>query len=288
VSDAILKALENVTEKLRSENKDFVRWEELPAVVRALIKSRYSYQISGISLGALYSLIQEYRRELEAKELPEIEMPEEYNQAVREGIKEIDMRYKEYSKIGSDDYWEMIDEIANMIATIGEDAIKPGEIADMIMQYIHFATMSDTEELYIYQEGVYKPLGEAFVKRFLQDLFKKMGLLRRLSTYFVNEVINHIKRSTLHNRSEFDRDIYIINVKNGLLDIRNMQLYPHDPKYLSVIQLPVEWNPNAKCERWDQFIKEIVEEEDAKVLQEFVGYLLLRDCRFQKALLLVG
>jgi len=109
-----------------------------------------------------------------------------------------------------------------------------------------------------------------------------------LSTHFVNEVLDHIRRSTLHHRSEFDQNKYIINVKNGLLDIRTLELKPHDPEYLSIIQLPVEWNPKAECPRWDQFIKEIVEEEDAKVLQEFAGYMLLRDCRFQKALMLVG
>ena len=37
----------------------------------------------------------------------------------------------------------------------------------------------------------------------------------------------------------------LINMKNGLLDIKTMELLPHDPKVYSTIQLPIEYDPNA-------------------------------------------
>ena len=60
------------------------------------------------------------------------------------------------------------------------------------------------------------------------------------------EVINHIKARTLVDRSEFDKDPDIINVKNGLINIRTGKFKDHNPNYLSLIQLPVPYNPKAR------------------------------------------
>ena len=43
----------------------------------------------------------------------------------------------------------------------------------------------------------------------------------------LKEVQGHIKRSTLVDRGEFDRDPDILNVKNGLLNLVTGELKPH-------------------------------------------------------------
>jgi putative DNA primase/helicase len=53
--------------------------------------------------------------------------------------------------------------------------------------------------------------------------------------------------------------------------------------------LPVRYDPNADCPKFKTFLAEVVPSpEDVKVLQEFFGYCLLRNCKFEKALMLVG
>jgi P4 family phage/plasmid primase-like protien len=90
-------------------------------------------------------------------------------------------------------------------------------------------------------------------------------------------------------------DPNLINVKNGMLDIRTMELRPHDPKYGSRTQLPVRYDPKAFSQRWYDFLLDIFPgEEEARsyakrgLMQQFFGYCLLRDCRYQKALFLYG
>ena len=286
--DQLLNEMIESYEKFTKEGKTVVRWEDLPSVIRAYIKSKVGVKVNAIDIGAFRALIYEYEKELDRKGGLDLELTEEEREAMREAIKEVEAEFEDPTIVGSNKYKEVVDGIAKALAIYEDKEIKPAMVAELLLGDFYFVTFADTEELYYYSRGAYRPGGEVFVKIIIEDIFRVAGKLGRLSTYFVNEVLGHIRRSTLKWRSEFDKDPYVINVKNGLLDLRTMELIPHDPDYLSVIQLPVEWNPKAKCPRWDKFISEIVNEEDAKALQEFTGYLLFKDCRFQKALMLTG
>ena len=39
----------------------------------------------------------------------------------------------------------------------------------------------------------------------------------------------------------------MINALNGLLDVNTLELRPHDPSFLSTIQLPITYDPQACC-----------------------------------------
>ena len=68
------------------------------------------------------------------------------------------------------------------------------------------------------------------------------------------EVINHIKARKI-DRSEFDKDLDILSVKNGLINIRTGEFKDYDPNYLSLIQLPIPYNPKAKNADLEHHIK---------------------------------
>lgn len=74
--------------------------------------------------------------------------------------------------------------------------------------------------------------------------------------------------------SEFDKDPYLFNCQNGTFDLRIFKLRPHSPAdFLSKIA-NVDYIPNATCERWEQFMGEIMEHdtEKAQYLQTAIGY----------------
>ncbi len=288
IADPLLTEMKQFYEGAKQAGRGSIRWEELPQMVRFYIRSKYGFAPSTLTAGAFYQIIKEYEESLKAKSLPPIELSEEERAEMRKVIEESSEAGEEPAEAGKDEYQKLVQDIADFLSIYVEEAPRPGEVAEVLIEKLHFATMSDTEELYLYEGGVYRPTGEAFIKRLLQEAFSKAGMVKRLSSYFIKETIEHVKRATLRSRSEFDRDLYTVNVRNGLLDLRTLELKPHDPDYLSVIQLPVEWNPRAQCPRFDQFIQEIVDPDDAPVLQEFAGYALWRDCRFQKALMLTG
>ena len=78
---------------------------------------------------------------------------------------------------------------------------------------------------------------------------------------------------------EFDKDPYLLNVQNGTIDLRTFELKPHNPDdFLSKIA-NVTFDENARCERWERFITEIMQDDNdkAQFLQKSLGYSLTGD-----------
>lgn len=82
----------------------------------------------------------------------------------------------------------------------------------------------------------------------------------------------------------------LIVYQNGILDLSTSEFMPHTPEYLAVNIMPYEYDPDAKCAAWVKFLHEIFEGDPERIalLQEFLGYCLVRDYSFHKALLLIG
>ena len=90
--------------------------------------------------------------------------------------------------------------------------------------------------------------------------------------------------------TEFDCDPNVINCKNGTLHLDTMQFAPHRPEDLLTKMVPVVYNPTAKCDRFDQFISEIMSEDDekSKFLQKAMGYALSGNTRHECMFILHG
>lgn len=90
--------------------------------------------------------------------------------------------------------------------------------------------------------------------------------------------------------SEFDRDPYIFNCKNGTLHLDTMTFCSHNPDdHLTKIS-EVVYDPNAKCDRFTYFIGEIMDgdEDRARFLQKAMGYGLSGDTRHECLFILYG
>ena len=81
-----------------------------------------------------------------------------------------------------------------------------------------------------------------------------------------------------------------LNLKNGLLDIATRELKPHSTKFLSTVQLPVAYEPEARCPATEKFVQETFPEDAVKagVAWQIVAWLMLAQTSIQKALLLQG
>ena len=87
-----------------------------------------------------------------------------------------------------------------------------------------------------------------------------------------------------------------VSMVNGLLDTDALLigsekcLSPNSPQWFSTASLPYEFNPEAICPKWDAFLEHNLEmdPERIKVLQEWVGYLLLPDTGEQRFLINEG
>lgn len=53
---------------------------------------------------------------------------------------------------------------------------------------------------------------------------------------------------------QFDSDDWLLNCKNGTIDLRTGNLKPHDPGDLITRMVPLDYDPDAKSELWDNFL----------------------------------
>ncbi len=94
-----------------------------------------------------------------------------------------------------------------------------------------------------------------------------------LNTERLSQIKGHVMRRTYHKHEEFDADRNIINLKNGLYHVDNDTLKEHTPKYLSINQKPITYKKDAKAERFEQFLREVLYESirDTAILKRLTG-----------------
>lgn len=84
----------------------------------------------------------------------------------------------------------------------------------------------------------------------------------------------------------------ILNVANGLLDIITHEFKPHDPNFVSLVQIPITYDPEATCPNWQASIRAWTEGEEemqkSTILKQYAGYCLSSSMKHGKALFLVG
>jgi len=73
---------------------------------------------------------------------------------------------------------------------------------------------------------------------------------------------------------DFDRDPDLLAVRNGVIDLRTGTLLPPDPSRLMTRRVDIDYDPNARAERWERFLLEVFpdHEELAAYTQRLVGY----------------
>jgi len=65
-------------------------------------------------------------------------------------------------------------------------------------------------------------------------------------------------------------------------------LLEHHPEYLSTVQLPVQWDPDARCPEFDLFLESSVPADDRNRVWEVLGYLMMSGNPLQRMFLLYG
>jgi putative DNA primase/helicase len=79
--------------------------------------------------------------------------------------------------------------------------------------------------------------------------------------------------------SEFDAHPMLLNCRNGILDLTNGDLLPHDPDRRLTQLANVDYVPGARSELWERFIREVTcdREDLAEFLQQAFGLALTGD-----------
>lgn len=90
--------------------------------------------------------------------------------------------------------------------------------------------------------------------------------------------------------SAFDANVYLLNLENGTLDLRTMEFHEHDPKDFVTKISHINYDPEATCPRWNQFIDEVMvgRKNVARYLQKAIGYSLSGDTSLECLFIMFG
>ena len=170
-------------------------------------------------------------------------------------------------------------------ARANKERLPTNEVADTITADSHFA-LNSGGKLYVFQRGVYKPTGESYIKRRVKAILGALDVPQQWTSRSAEEVVKYI---AVDAPELWDRpDANVVNVENGLLDVRTRLLAPHSPTFLSPVQVPVKFDPAARCPAWDRFIGEVFPEDTEALAWEIPAWLITPNTSIQKAVLLIG
>lgn len=78
------------------------------------------------------------------------------------------------------------------------------------------------------------------------------------------------------NTDDLDADLDVLNVANGIIDMRTGELHPHDRKKLCTKLIDIHYTPGAAAPRWEKAVIDFTDKDTelAYFLQRAVGYSL--------------
>ena len=148
----------------------------------------------------------------------------------------------------------------------------------------NFKTLKDTKEILFYKDGYYHFGGDTIIEEEAERTFAN-----DMSTYYANEICNHVRRSTYIDRSKVNGDIFLLNLKNGIYNIEDNAFTKHTPDFITTIRIPIIYNPDAKGPNGKKFIKDVTKnKQDAERLEEVAGDCLYRLYITKAASVLIG
>ena len=159
------------------------------------------------------------------------------------------------------------------------------EAVRLLMAKHRFATIWESKEILYYdeQKGVYIKDGERLIE---EEVDKTFGFDVR--TAGISEIMKTIMRKTYKNLEEFDADMDIVNLKNGLFNLRTKEFMQHTPDYYSLNQKPIKYNPYARPKLFLKFLKEVLYLQEIRTAVELIAYTFVRKNIFDHYFILIG
>lgn len=152
--------------------------------------------------------------------------------------------------------------------------------------YIYTTRNDEKSEVWIYKEGIYIPQGKTHIKEFCRKI-----LSTAYTPHLVNQIIAKVEADTyIDAQTFFDNNIKNeICCLNGILDLDTKELSECDPEKIFFNKIQVNYNPEAKCEKIQEFFSQVLpEEDDQKTMYELFGFCLYKEYFIEQAIMMLG
>jgi P4 family phage/plasmid primase-like protien len=132
------------------------------------------------------------------------------------------------------------------------------------------------------ETGIFTQNGVPIIEQIVRDV---LGEKARVAD--IRNTVKMVKIATYTDPQLFEPSIEYIVLLNGTLDLETMTLGRHSYLYNQKARIPVIYDAEKDCPEIKQFLDEICPDE-VETLQEWFGYHLLKDYRYQKAFIFTG
>src|ERR1035437_3329836 len=158
-------------------------------------------------------------------------------------------------------------------------------LASYIVKKYNIITVGEFErELFVYRDGIYKRAENEVIYPEIQRLVGN-----EVTKNAKTETFHKITDMTHHPREVFESaDNRFIPLANGVYDLEDDVLLPHDPKYRFKFKSPVIYSADAKSPLTEALFEQILSPEQCLIIEEWLGYYFYRNYMFKKAIIFVG
>lgn len=158
-------------------------------------------------------------------------------------------------------------------------------LAQYLTQKYNIITVGEHErEMFVYQNGYYRRAENEIIYPEIQRI-----LGEDINKTAKNETFHKIADMTSYPRSVFTlTPLQLIPLQNGVYDMKTKCLLPHSPLYRFRYQFPITYDPQATCPKTEEFMRQVLTEEQYNIVIEWVGYYFYRLYSFKKAIIFVG
>lgn len=134
--------------------------------------------------------------------------------------------------------------------------------------------------IYDNDRGFYDP-NVRLIKHTMIRLFENITMQKR------NETYDYLTIEAPQKEQSSRR--YVL-FKNGVYDLAERKLLPHDPKYVISNLIPWDYNPNAYSELVDKTLDKLAchDKQIRTLIEECIGYCFYRDSKLGKCFILTG
>lgn len=122
--------------------------------------------------------------------------------------------------------------------------------------------------------------------------------IKSLNTREIRNALTSAEPYCYAREDSFDSDPFLLNCRNGTVDLRNGGFRKHDKADRITKLAPVDYDPDATCETWMEFLASVLgvsldqepdpDDDPLEGIQRAIGYSLCGDMREKKFYILYG
>ena len=160
-------------------------------------------------------------------------------------------------------------------------------VSQWLIQNFEFRCIMGTaskDPIFVYEDGVFLNKGEIFIAQYCEDILE-IGS----DNNSVNQIVQKVRRLKEFKREDLGcKNLDLICLNNCVLNLKTKKTHTHNPKYGFMTKIPINYDPDATCPKFENWLSEVICDEDILTCQEWFGFLLYRRYHEKSALVLIG